>query len=108
MHRCDLGPAPSLARRDDIDPLLTRARRARAKGDKRRALVSLREACMRNEDAAALWTLYGAWLFECGRTEEALRSLTHALWLRRRQGDRARVKTTVRVIERMGGVARAA
>jgi Flp pilus assembly protein TadD len=46
--------------------LVDRARRLRKKGDSRKAIVALREACLREEENAAIWTLYGALLAKAG------------------------------------------
>ena len=78
---------------EDTEVLVNRARRHRRRGEDRRALVVLREACMRDEAAAALWTLYGAWLAKVGKNDEARKALRHALWLRTNahQSEKARV-----------------
>ena len=84
---------------DDVDQtdtqiLANRARRHRRRGEDRRALVVLREACLRDEDNATLWTLYGAWLAEAGKNEDARRALKHALWLRNTAGQPAKARVT--------------
>ena len=87
---------------DAAATLVAHARRHRRRGDTRKMFTSLRQACAYAEDAAWLWTLYGALLGEHGRHEDAARTLGHALWLRRRAGDAARVRSTQALIERLG------
>ena len=81
-------------------PLVERARRLRRRGDVRKALVALREACLVDEYDAATWTLYGALLVSEGRLNDGRQALRHAVWLRRRVGDRARVRSTEALLER--------
>jgi hypothetical protein len=83
----------------DVEPLVVRARRMRRRGETRKMLVALREACLCDETCASLWTLYGAMLARAGRTEDARRVLSHALWLRRTAGDKLRVRTTQTLID---------
>src|SRR5262245_46046665 len=98
-------PNPSHA---DADPMLVeRARRLRRRGEIRKMLVALREACMRDENAAWLWTLYGAMLARGGRDDEARAAYKHALWLRRTAGDTARARSTQALIDRVGVAAAA-
>ena len=66
---------------------LGQARRRRAKGDQRRALVLLREACCLAEDDPVLWTLYGVQSWRSNRRDEARQAIRRALWLRERLGD---------------------
>ena len=82
---------------------LTRARRMAKKGDARKMLVALREACMRDEGAAWLWTLYGARLAQHGRFRDAERAFRHALWLRRTSGDAPRARTTQALLDELRG-----
>lgn len=84
-----------------VDTLVERARRLRRRGESRKALVALREACTRDDRAAWTWTLYAAWLTELGRSEEAETALRHAIWLRKKDGDGARVHSTERLLARV-------
>ncbi len=81
---------------------VARARQMGKKGESRKMLVALREACVRDEGAAWLWTLYGARLAENGRLSDAEHALRHALWLRRTSGDAPRVRTTQALIDELG------
>jgi Flp pilus assembly protein TadD len=81
--------------------LFERARRLRRRGEPRKAIVALREACLRDDRAAWAWTLYGAWLGELGRTSDAEAALGHALWLRKRAGDEPRARVTERLLARL-------
>ena len=84
------------------DSLIARARKLRRRGEARKMLTTLREACLRDEGAAWLWTLYGAMLAEGGRDEDAQKALRHALWLRRSDGDARRAQSTQALIDRLG------
>jgi Flp pilus assembly protein TadD len=81
--------------------LVDRARRLRRKGESRKALVALREACLRDEENAAIWTLYGALLARAGKLDEARRALVHAHWLRKTCGDEPRMRVTARLIDEL-------
>jgi hypothetical protein len=83
------------------DDLVARALRCRRKGETRKMLIALREACMRDEGSAWLWTLYGAALADDARTEEATRALKHALWLRHAAKDTAREHVTKILLDRV-------
>lgn len=87
------------------DALMSRARRLRWKGELRRALVVLREACMREEHDAARWTLYGALSIEAGRDDDGVKALRHAMWLRQRAGDVPRLRSTRALLDRVAPVA---
>lgn len=76
-------------------PALTaveRARRQAGRGDERRAMLILREACFAAESDAALWVHYGLSCLRARRRDEGLRALAHALWLRERERDEARAR----------------
>ena len=51
----------------------------------------LREACNEDEWRARTWTIFAARLVAAGQREEAARAFTRARWLRKREGDGARV-----------------
>jgi Flp pilus assembly protein TadD len=81
--------------------LIVRARRFRAKGETRKALVAIREACLRDDTNAAIWTSYGALLARAARRDDAVVAFSHALWLRRRSHDEARARSTQLLIDRL-------
>lgn len=81
-----------------LDTLVSKARRLRLKGDVRKAIVALREACLLDEECASLWTLYGALLAGEGRLDDAQRALRHAVWLRRTSHDTPRERSTERYL----------
>ena len=83
------------------DRLIERARRHRRRGEMRKAIVALREACLRDDRAAWLWTLYGVWLAETGHAADAQRALSHALWLRRQSHDEGRIRSTESVMSHL-------
>jgi len=86
---------------DPVEALIARARKLRDKGDARKALLLLRQACMMDEWCARSWTLLGVVLARAGRVDEGLKALRHARWLRSRAGDQARTVSTARLIERL-------
>lgn len=75
---------------DAVDDRLKRARRQRLRGDQRKALLLLREACCLSEHEARLWTLYSVQCWRMGQRDEARQALRHALWLRERAQDKPR------------------
>jgi len=87
--------------------LLSRARRAQQRGERRQALVALREAALLGETDAKVWALYGSACAKANRWEEAERALNQALYLRQREHDAARANSLRHVIRRLG-VSRAA
>jgi Flp pilus assembly protein TadD len=87
--------------------LLRRARRAQQRGERRQALVALREATLLAETDARLWALYGAACAKAARFDEAERAFVQALYLRQRQHDVPRVNSLRKVMARLG-VGRAA
>jgi Flp pilus assembly protein TadD len=86
---------------DPVETLIARSRKVRAKGDVRRAVVLLRQACALDEWRARSWTLLGAILAREGATEEAARALNQARWLRARAGEKARAAVTERLAARV-------
>lgn len=69
---------------------LEQARRRRAKGDHRRTLVLMREACCLAAEDPVLWTLFGVQCWRVNRRDEARQAIRQALWLRERMGDERR------------------
>jgi hypothetical protein len=69
-----------------------RARRHSERGDERRAMLLLREACFAAEFEPALWVHYGLSCLRARRRDEGFRALAHALWLRERARDQGRVR----------------
>lgn len=85
---------------DVIETMITRARKHRSKGDTRRAIVILREACAIDERRARTWAIFGALLLHEGRDGDAQQALRQARWLRLREGDRGRAAAIDRLIAR--------
>lgn len=69
-----------------------RARRQSERGDDRRSMLILREACFGAESQAALWVHYGLSCLRVRLREEGLRALAHSLWLRERAREHARAR----------------
>jgi len=85
-----------------MDLLLRRARRAQHRGERRQALVALREAALLAETDAKVWALYGSACAKANRLEEAHRALGQALYLRQRQHDTRRVTSLRNMMQRLG------
>ena len=62
-----------------MELLVRRARRAQQRGERRQALVALREAALLAETDAKVWALYGSACAKANRLEEAERALGQAL-----------------------------
>jgi cytochrome c-type biogenesis protein CcmH/NrfG len=92
---------PVAAPDDPVETLIARSRKARSRGEGRRALVLLRQACALDEWRARSWTLLGAHLAREGTVDEAARALNQARWLRARAGDAPRVAVTERLVARL-------
>src|SRR5688572_28232617 len=90
---------------DPIEVLVARARKARRRGEERRAIVLLREACARDEWRARTWTLLGVHLGRAGSVQEAERALKHARWLRVRAGEPARAAVVERLLGEIAAAA---
>ncbi|MGC4088306.1 MAG: hypothetical protein QM756_10480 [Polyangiaceae bacterium] len=69
---------------------LEQARRRRAKGEGRRAMILMREACCMAPEDAVLWTLYAVQCWRMNRRDDARTALRQALWLREQSGDTRR------------------
>jgi|RhiMethySRZTD1v2_1073278.scaffolds.fasta_scaffold86521_5 Flp pilus assembly protein TadD len=81
--------------------LVQRARRLRRRGETRRAMLILREACHTFENCARLWTLYAVECTRLGRRDDAVEALERAIWLRDRNRDAARARVTRQLLERL-------
>jgi Flp pilus assembly protein TadD len=82
--------------------LLNRARRHRRRGEHRKAMLALREACFSSDADARLWTLYAMSCLRAGRANDGAQALRQALWLRERCNDDARARVTRILIDRVG------
>ena len=100
MRRRRHNPAPQLAQTRE-ERLLARARRARKRGENRRAMMALREAVCLHSDDARLWTLYAAQCLRAGRRDEAVQALRQAAWLRQRGHDTERARITRLLLEQV-------
>ena len=82
--------------------LVARARRAQLRGERRQALVALREATMLAETDARVWALYGSACVKSNRLEDAERAFGQALYLRQRARETGRAQALQGVIARLG------
>ena len=82
---------------------VARARRQSERGDERRAMLLLREACFAAESEPTIWVHYGLSCLRARRRDEGFRALAHALWLRERTRDNARVRVMRDLIAHLSG-----
>ena len=68
------------------------------KGDDRKALVALREACLSAGTDARLWVLYGVACWRARKADEALRAMRQALFFRERNRDERRARVVKALI----------
>ena len=100
MNQLTRGPAKSIFP-SRTEQLVSRARRATQRGERRQALVALREAALLAESDAKLWALYGAACARSNRVGEAERAFGQALFLRQRAHDNGRANALRSVIARL-------
>jgi Flp pilus assembly protein TadD len=84
-----------------IEQLLSRARKAQRRGERRQALVAFREAALLAESDPRIWALYGSACFKSNRRVDAERALGQALYLRQRAHDLPRAEALQALIERL-------
>jgi Flp pilus assembly protein TadD len=77
---------------DPLEQRVEQARRKRRRGDERKALVLLRDACFLAGADARLWVLYAAQCWRMGRFDDTRQALRQALWLRERAHDEPRAR----------------
>lgn len=82
--------------------LTTRAHRLRRKGELRRALTALREACGLDEQHAARWVWLAAVLRLLGKHDEAERAMKQALYLRQRKGEEGKANVIRGLLVQLG------
>lgn len=81
--------------------LVSRARRAVSRGEKRQAMVALREACLLAEGDACLWALYANACARANRVADAERAYSQALYLRQREHDTLRARSLRDILDRL-------
>lgn len=101
MHRRGASVGSSTSPRDRADELTDRARRMRRRGESRRALVALREACLLDETSAVRWMLYAYELQRGGKLDEAEQAMKQSLYRREQAGDERRAAVVRGLIERL-------
>lgn len=87
---------------DAVDALLLRARKLRARGETRKALVTLRQAANLDEWRARSWARLGAFAAEIGHRDEAVRAFEQARWLNARLGFERRADVCARLAAAAG------
>jgi Flp pilus assembly protein TadD len=91
------GPSAVPVADDPVEALVVRSRKLRERGETRKALVLLRQACALDERRPRVWTLLGVHLARQGFGEDAVRALRQAGWLHARAGEKARAAVTRRL-----------
>jgi Flp pilus assembly protein TadD len=97
--------APSIHDNDAIErarDLTLRAHRLRRKGELRRALVALREACGLDEQHAARWVWLSYVLRLLGKRDEAEQAMKQALYLRQRNGEKSKANVIRDLLFQLG------
>jgi Flp pilus assembly protein TadD len=105
METTKLARPTAPASDDPVEQLIARARKLRTRGDQRRAILTLREACSLDEWRARSFTMLGAWLAEARQGAEAAQAIRHACWLRGRAGEPGRARATERLLARFAAAA---
>jgi Flp pilus assembly protein TadD len=106
MRRTALSAREAPARSDDRAAELTlRAHRARRKGQYRRALVALREACALDEHHAPRWLWLADVLARLGKRDEAERAMKQSLYLRQQSGEKSKANVVRGLLLQLGRVA---
>ncbi len=92
------------ARSEPANPLecvLDRARRFIKRGEDRRALLTLEQACYGAAQDARVWALYAAHCQRTNRLADAERAFRQALYLRERERDEARAVVLRRLLDEL-------
>jgi hypothetical protein len=76
-----------------VDALIERAHRLRRRGEDRKAIGLLRQACLLDEWRPRPFAMLGKWLLDAGAAAEARERLRHARWLLDRAGEAARARS---------------
>lgn len=105
MRRALTQPTPDASVAERADELTARAHRLRRKGELRRAVVALREACALEEGNAARWVWLADALGRTGKRDEAERALKQSLYLRQQGGEKAKANVVRGLILQLGRVA---
>lgn len=83
---------PRTVQLSDEQVLLQRAKRCARRGNDRKSMLALREACFAAREDPRLWALYAAQCLRTRNREEGLRALRQSLWLRERKHDERRAR----------------
>ena len=77
---------------NSLEQQVQQAQRLRRRGEQRKALLLLREACFRAGSDARLWALYAMQCWRMGRADDARQAFRQAIWFRERAGDAGRTR----------------
>jgi Flp pilus assembly protein TadD len=81
--------------------LLRRAKRHARRGEGRKAMLAVKEACFLAPKDARLWALYAYHCWNQRRTEEAADAMRQAIFLRERARDERRADVLRRLLEKI-------
>ena len=87
--------------RPAVDPLMQRVRRLRRRGEERKVLVTLRQACHGHGRDPKLWALYGVQCFRSGNLQDAERALSQAVWHHTKNDEPRKAESVRRVLEQL-------
>jgi len=76
----------------EVAQRLVQARKRRRRGDERKALLLLREACYLSREDPRLWAMYGAQCWALNKPDDARQAFRQALWFRERVKDERRAR----------------
>ena len=97
---CEIDP------RERADELTLRAYKLRRRGELRKSVLCLREACGLDEANAARWMILGVRFAELGKRDDAERSMKQSLFLRERAGEKAKANVVRGLLLKLARVAR--
>lgn len=81
--------------------LLRRAKRHARRGEGRKAMLAVKEACFLAPEDARLWALYAYHCWNLRRADEAAHAMRQAIFLRERARDERRAAVLRRLLEQL-------
>lgn len=82
---------------NSLETALRRVRRERNRGHHRKALLLLRRAAFEAKESPGVWTRYALCCAEEGKSEDAARAFSQAVWLCQRDGSKKRAHLTLQL-----------
>ena len=85
----------------EVAQRVAQARKRRRRGDERKALLLLREACYLSREDPRLWAMYGAQCWALNKRDDARQAFRQALWFRERAKDEPRARVLRCLLRKM-------